>query len=196
MKFDDKELFLFEKYRKSLLIQRYLSLKIDRNYRISQREIEDYYKEHSKEFVFKDDVVRIVHLLMEQKDNAIFNEIHESKSLIEIIKKYYFDNKSTTERPNGDLGYLPVSILPSNFMSVINRMKTGTISSPITSDQGYHFIQLLDRQSKGNIKDQDLVQDEITLRLKKEKRQMELERLLKDLKDKSQIQTYLSKVQK
>ena len=196
MKLDEKEQFLVDKYSKSLLIQRYLSLKVDRNYRISQKEIEDYYKEHNKEFIFKDDVVRIVHLLMEQRDNAIFNEIRESKNLMEIIKKYYFDNKSKTERPNGDLGYLSVSALPSNFMNVINRMKTGAISSPISSDQGYHFIQLIDRQSKGNIKDQELVQDEIILRLKKEKRQMELERLLKDLKDKSQIQTYLSKVQK
>lgn len=196
MKLDEKEQFLVDKYSKSLLIQRYLSLKVDRNYRISQKEIEDYYKEHNKEFIFKDDVVRIVHLLMEQRDKAIFNEIRESKNLMEIIKKYYFDNKSKTERPNGDLGYLSVSALPSNFMNVINRMKTGAISSPISSDQGYHFIQLIDRQSKGDIKDQELVQDEIILRLKKEKRQMELERLLKDLKDKSQIQTYLSKVQK
>lgn len=196
MRLDEKEQFLVDKYSKSLLIQRYLSLKIDRNYRISQKEIEDYYKEHDNEFIFTDNVVRIVHLLMEQKDNAIFKEIRESKSLLEIIKKYYFDNKSTTERPNGDLGYLPVSALPSDFMKVINRMKTGAISSPISSDQGYHFIQLIERQKKGNIKDQELVQDKIILRLKKEKRQMELERLLKDLKDKSQIQTYLSKVQK
>ncbi len=196
MQLDEKEQFLVDKYSKSLLIQRYLSLKIDRNYRISQKEIEDYYKEHNKEFVFKEDVVRIVHLLMEQRDNAIFNEIRESKSLLEIIKKYYFDNKSTTERPNGDLGYISVSALPSDFMKVIKRMKTGAISSPISSDQGYHFIQLIERQKKGNIKDQEIVQDKIILRLKKEKRQMELERLLKDLKDKSQIQTYLSKVQK
>lgn len=196
MKLDEREQFLADKYYKSLLIQRYLSLKIDRNYRVSQKEIEDYYKEHNKEFIFKDDVVRIVHLLMEQKDNAIFNEIRESKDLMEIIKKYYFDNKSTTERPNGDLGYLSTSTLPANFMNVIKRMKTGAISSPISSDQGYHFIQLLDIRSKGDIQDQELVQDEIILRLKKEKRQLELERLLKDLKDKSQIQTYLSKVQK
>jgi hypothetical protein len=109
MKLDEREQFLADKYYKSLLIQRYLSLKIDRNYRVSQKEIEDYYKEHNKEFIFKDDVVRIVHLLMEQKDNAIFNEIRESKDLMEIIKKYYFDNKSTTERPNGDPGYRPLS---------------------------------------------------------------------------------------
>ena len=196
MVLDDKERFLLDKYRKSFLIQRYLSLKVDRNYRISQKDIEDYYNEHNKEFIYNKDVVRIVHLLMEQKDNAIFKEISESKNLLDIIKKYYFDNKSTTERPNGDLGYLPEATLPANFSRVIKRMKTGAISSPISSDQGFHFIQLIDRQSEGNRKDQELVQDEIKLRLKKERRQMELERMLKDLKDKSQIQTYLSKVQK
>ncbi|MEJ2053866.1 MAG: peptidyl-prolyl cis-trans isomerase [Calditrichaceae bacterium] len=192
---DERESFLLENYKKSFLIQKYIASKVNRNYRISQKEIEDYYKEHHKEFVHKNDVVRIVHLLMEQKDNAIFKEIHESKNLNEIIKKYYFDEKSTTERPNGDLGYIPIENLPENFQKVIRRMKTGAISNPISSDQGYHFIQLLDRQSKGNQKDLELVQDEIKLRLKKERRETELDRLLKDLKEKSQIQTYLSKVQ-
>lgn len=192
---EEKEKFLLENYRKSFFIQKFLSTKLNRNYRISQKEIEDYYKEHTKEFVHKEDAVRIVHLLMEQRDNAIFNEIRESKNLTDIIKKYYFDDKSTMERPNGDLGYLPVSNLPDNFQSVIQRMKTGAISRPISSDQGYHFIQLLDRQTKGNQKDLEIVQDEIKLRLKKERRETELARLLKDLKDEAQIQTYLSKVQ-
>ncbi|HEM49012.1 MAG TPA: hypothetical protein ENO27_02260, partial [Caldithrix sp.] len=48
MNLDEREKFLAEKYYKSLLIQRYLSLKIDRNYRIPQKEIEDYYTEHRK----------------------------------------------------------------------------------------------------------------------------------------------------
>jgi len=186
---EEKEKFLLENYRKSFFIQKFLSTKLNRNYRISQKEIEDYYKEHTKEFVHKEDAVRIVHLLMEQRDNAIFNEIRESKNLTDIIKKYYFDDKSTMERPNGDLGYLPVSNLPDNFQSVIQRMKTGAISRPISSDQGYHFIQLLDRQTKGNQKDLEIVQDEIKLRLKKERRETELARLLKDLKDEAQIQT-------
>lgn len=193
---DDKENFLIDKYRKSLLIQRFLAAKIDRNYRIPQKDIDNYYKEHSSEFIHKEDEVHIIHLLMEQKDKAIFDEIRESNDLLKIIKKYYLDNKSTLERPNGDLGYIPIKSLPDNLINVIKRMKTGAISSPITSDQGYHFIQLIDQQKKGNPMDEELVQGEITLRLMKEHRELELERLLKDLKDKSQIQTYLSKVQK
>ena len=192
---NEKEKFLIERYNKSLLVQKYLEQKIDRNYRISQKEIEDYYNQHSNEFIHTEDEVHIIHLLLEQRDNAIFNEIKSSNNLMEIIKKYYFDEKSTMSRPNGDLGYVPIRILPDEFQSVLKRMKTGTISNAIKTDQGYHFIQLIDKQEKGNRKDLDLVKNEITLRLKKEYRERELDRLIKDLKSGSQIQTYLSKVQ-
>jgi parvulin-like peptidyl-prolyl isomerase len=192
---NDKEKFLIERYTKSFLIQRYLSQKIDRNYRISQKEIDDYYNQHTNEFIHTEDEVHIIHLLLEQRDNAIFREIKSSDNLMEIIKKYYFDEKSTMGRPNGDLGYVPVRILPDEFKQILRRMRTGTISNEIKTDQGYHFIQLVDRQEKGNRKDPELVKNEITLRLKKEFREMELDRLIKDLKSRSQIQTYLSKVQ-
>jgi len=195
LKLDSKEMFLLRKYEKSLLIQRYLNQRINRNYRISQKDIEDYYNDHSSEFIHNEDEMHIVHLLLEQRDNAIFREIRESNNLLEIIKKYYFDEKSTIGRPNGDLGYIPVANLPNQFGSVLKRMKTGAISGSIRTDQGYHFLQLKDRQAKGNRKVIELVKDEITFRLKKERREMELDRLVKDLKEKAQIQTYLSKVQ-
>ena len=194
-KLDAKEQFLLKRYEKSLIIQRYLNQKIDRSYRISQREIEDYYRDRSREFIHQDESVNIIHLLLEQRDNAIFTEIQNSRDLMEIIRKYSFDEKSTLSRPNGDLGYVALKNLPDQFSSVIKRMKTGSISTPIRSDQGYHFFQLLDRQSKGSPLDLELVKNEIMLRLKKERRELELDRHIKDLKEKAQIQTYLSKIQ-
>lgn len=194
-KLDDKEKFLLKRYEKSLIVQRYLNQRIDRSFRVSQREIEDYYRDHAQEFVYQDESVHIIHLLLEQRDNAIFTEIQNSRDLMEIIRRYSFDQKSTLSRPNGDLGYVVLKSLPDPFSSVIKKMKTGSISAPIRSDQGYHFFQLLDRQSRGNPIDLELVKNEIMLRLKKERRELELDRHIKDLKEKAQIQTYLSKIQ-
>ena len=107
--FSDNDLFFIENYKKSLLVQRYLDNKLNKNYLVSQKEIEDNYNENKKEFIRDKDEVHIIHLLVENRDNAIFNEIKESNDLNEIIKKYYFDNRSTFESPNGDLGYIAVS---------------------------------------------------------------------------------------
>ncbi|MGD9899633.1 MAG: peptidylprolyl isomerase [Calditrichaceae bacterium] len=189
------EKYMIDQYKKALLVQRYLDQRLNKNYKISQKEIDDYYREHSKELIRKEDEVHLIHLLLEQQDNAIFKEIGESSDLMSLIKKYYFDEKSTSERPNGDLGYVPLSELPDQFVKVISRMRTGAISNPVRTDQGYHFFQLVDFQKKGSTIDLELVKNEIMMRIKKERRGEELERLKKELKENFQVQTYLSKIQ-
>ena len=189
-----RERFYIEQYGKSLLIQRYLDSKLNREYTISRQDIEAYYKMHKQEFVRDRDEVHLIHLLLEQKDNAIFKEIRQSNDLLSIVKKYYYNEKSTLERPNGDLGYVPVNILPESFVRILKRMKTGSTSQPIRTGQGYHFLQLLDWERAGSLRDLELVKSDIIIRLKQERRQAEQERLVRDAKSNVQIQTYLSKI--
>jgi peptidyl-prolyl cis-trans isomerase C len=191
----EDELFSIEKYKKSLLVQRFLNNKLNKNYRVSEKEIENNYDDNLKEFTRTEDEVHIIHLLIENRDNAIFNEIKEADDLRQIIKKYYFDTRSTYESPNGDLGYIAVSSLPGFLQKNLKNLKTGAISSYAKSEFGYHFIQLLDKQKKGSVRDIELVKDEIVRRLKWQKREHEYERLMDEIKGKFQVQTYLSKVQ-
>jgi len=121
--------------------------------------------------------------------------IKKSDDLLAIIKKYYYNEKASPERPNDDLGYVPVSILPESFVRVLKHLKTGAISKPIHSDQGYHFLQLLDWKKAGTLRNLELVKNQITVRLKKERRETERIRVIKDAKSNAQIQTYLSKIQ-
>lgn len=192
---NDSDLFQIENYKKSIIIQRYLDDKLNKNYRIPEKEIEDYYNNNKKEFIRNADEVHVIHLFIENKDNAIFKEIREAKDLNEIIKKYYFNIRSTYESPNGDLGYVEISSLPEIIQKAVRRQKTGTISSPLKTKDGYHFIQLMDFQKAGTQRDLELVKDEIVLRLKWQKREQERERLMDELREKFQVQTYLSKVQ-
>ncbi len=195
MALNEKERFFVNEYAKALLVQRYLDQRLDRDYKIPQKEIENYYRDHKKEFVRTEDEVHLIHVFIEQKDPAIFKEIRQSENLLPIIHKYYFDKKTTRERPNGDLGYLPVSALKKEYVRVLKRMKTGDISSPIKMHDGYHFFQLMDWQKEGSTRDLDLVRNDIILRLKREHRLDEKARLVKTAKEKVQIQTYLSKIQ-
>ncbi len=186
---------MVEQYRKALLAESFLDSRLNKNYRIAQKQIEDYYDEHKAEFVRSADEVHVVHLFVENRDRAIFKEIGESKDLLAIIKKYYFNTRSSEIMPNGDLGYVERSVLPSFIEKAVKRLKTGAISPPIKVKEGYHFVQLLDAAKKGSIRDLDLVKDQIVLRLKWQKRQQEHERLLDEWKQKFQIQTYLSKAE-
>ncbi|MHB2149683.1 peptidyl-prolyl cis-trans isomerase [Calditrichota bacterium LG25] len=187
--------FLVQEYRKSLIIQNLVDQKINKSYTISHQQIEEYYKNHQDEFRREEDEAHIIHLFMDQYDQAIFREIKNAKDLMAIIKKYYFDEKSSIEQPNGDLGYVPLSQLPDPIVKTIKRLKTGKISRPVKIGEGYHFIQLIDYQKKGTVRSLDVVKDEIILRLKKRARDEKYQELVRDAQQKVQIQTYLSKIQ-
>lgn len=194
-KLNPKEDFFVNAYAKALLVQRYLNAKLDKDYNVTRQDIEDYYQKNRREFVREQDEVHIVHLFMGHRDKAIFGEIAKTDDLARLIKQYYFNERSTTEQPNGDLGYVAVAALPESFSRAIKRMKTGAVSNPIHTKNGFHFIQLLDAQKAGTIKHAEQVKNEISIRLKREHRVSEKERLLNTIKNDVQIQTYLSKIQ-
>ncbi len=193
-KLSPKEEFFIREYGKSLLVQRYLNARLDKEYSVSRQDMEEYYQKHRNEFVRQEDEVHLVHLFVEHRDKVIFKEIDKTDDLSALIKHYYFDEKSTKEQPNGDLGYVPLNILPDNFIRTLKRMKTGAVSKPIKTKDGYHFLQLLDMEKKGTIRELDIVKNQIIFRMKRERREKERERLLKETKNNAQIQTYLSKI--
>ncbi len=192
---DDKEIYLVQKYHKSILIQKYLDQKLNRNIIVSEKEIENYYNNNKDEFIRVENEIHLVHLLLEQKDKAIFSEINKADDLISLIKKYYFDQKSTIELPNDDLGYVCEKDLPKIFLNTLKNMKTGVISRPVKMSDGYHFLQLIDRKKAGTYRVLELVRNDLVLRLKKKHRTDELNRLKRELKEKFQVQTFLSKIQ-
>jgi parvulin-like peptidyl-prolyl isomerase len=191
----ESDLYSIENYKKSIIVQRYLDNKLNKNFIIPDKEIEDYYSDNKKEFVRKKDEVHVIHLFIENRDNAIFEEIKQAKNLLDIIKNYYFDTRSTYESPNGDLGYVAVESLPDIIQNSIKRQRTGSISDPLRSKEGFHFVQLMDFQKAGSQIELDLARDEIVRRLKWQRRGQEMERLLSELREKFQVQTYLSKIQ-
>ena len=120
IRWNESDLFLIDNYKKSIIIQRYLDDKLNKNFRISEKEIDDFYNDNKKEFIRKKDEVHVIHLFIENRDNAIFKEIGDAKDLKEIINKYYFNIRSTYESPNGDLGYVSISSLPDIELYILS----------------------------------------------------------------------------
>ncbi len=181
-------------YRKRILIEKYLEKHLNRNYRVLDQEVEDYYSQHVQEYVWNEDYVHLIHLVLDNDDRVIRREIGNTKDLMEVIKKNFFDQKSTAERPIGDIGYVPLNKLPEKLASLIKNMRTGTIRGPIKTEYGYHYVQLMDYQKKGATKPLDIVKEEIIERIRLQKRKSELNDLMRDLRTEFTIQTDLSKL--
>lgn len=186
------EKMMVRNYEKRLLVEKYLEKYLNVNYRVLDQEIEDYYNKHKQEFVWDDAYVHIIHLVIENEDRTIHNEIMKSKNLLAVIENNFFDQQSTQERPIGDLGYVKLGDLPSRLASRIKTTKTGSIRGPIKTDYGHHYFQLLDTQNAGAFKDLEIVKDEIILRIKMIKRRNELDNLKQNLRSNFNIQTDLN----
>ncbi len=190
----EQEMLLVKNYEKRLLVQKYIDMRLSHNYRILDQEVEDYYNKHQREFVWDDETVHIIHLVLDNDDSAIKSEIRQSKDLMEVIKKNFFDQQSTPERPIGDLGYQKLSEFPNTIQRRIRNLKTGNISGPLKTNYGYHYIQLLDYQKKGAKKELDLARDEIYMRLQFLNRNEEIKNIKQSLRSGFTIQTDLSKL--
>lgn len=194
MSLSGQEKLLIRNYEKRLLIQKFLDNRLSNNYRVLDQEVEDYYDKHKREFTWNDEYVHLIHLVIENDDRAIKSEIRESKDLLEVIKKNFLDQQSTPERPIGDLGYQKLNEFPTLITRRVRNLKTGNISGPIKTDYGYHYIQFLDLQKKGAIKDLHICREEIYLRLQLVKRNEEIKSLKQSLRAGFTIQTDLSKL--
>jgi peptidyl-prolyl cis-trans isomerase C len=190
------ENMMIKNYEKRLIIEKYLQKYLNVNYKILDQEIEDYYNKHKQEFVWNDEYVNIIHLVIENEDRAIDNEIRKSKNLLDVIKNNFFDQQSTRERPIGDLGYVKLSDLPARLQSRVKTTKTGSIRGPIKTEYGVHYFQLLDVQKADAIKDLELIKDEIILRIKMQKRRNEIDKLKQNLRSNFSIQTDLTNLSK
>jgi len=191
---NEKEKIQIRNYERSLLIKKFLESHLSNNFKILDQEIEDYYNIHRNEFSWDDEYVHIIHLVMDNDDAGIKTEIRASKDLLEVIRKNFLDQQTTPERPIGDIGYQKLNEFPDEIVKKIKTMRTGNISGPLKTKYGYHYIQLLDRQNKGDTKELDLVRGEIIMRLQLSKRNEEIENLKRELRPRFTIQTDLSKV--
>jgi parvulin-like peptidyl-prolyl isomerase len=196
VKFSEKQRKLIQDYERRLLIQLFIEEKINKPYRILDKEIEDFYNQNKDEFVWDEDHAHLIYLIIDNRDNKIFAEIRKSNNLMDIIKSYFFEMQSTPTRPNGDLGYVKVKDLPEKIIQKIKYMRTGSISQPVKMEDGYHFVQLLDFQKAGNQQNIEIVRDEIILRLKIIHRKQELANLKNNLRTNFKIQTDISKLAK
>jgi ribosomal 50S subunit-associated protein YjgA (DUF615 family) len=113
-----------------------------------------------RELFFQDNIkVHVRHLF--SRDSILIqlwhNRLAEGISF-EILARQAFKD-SILASNGGDLGWMKLSDLDSDFASGIIHLKKNEISPPVKTKWGYHLIQLLDREDQILIKEAEFQQN-------------------------------------
>lgn len=152
---------LEERVSKGLVVRRMLRREALRSIKVSEAEIQAFYREHAELFQ-QGEKVRVRHILTEVKDwknqdqqTAAMQKIRAFQNQIETGAKFAVLALEFSDCPSkargGDLGYLTMDQMVDAFASTVGRLQPGEISDIVTTRFGYHLIQLVDRQPPSTV---------------------------------------------
>lgn len=195
LRFSDLEEWQINKLKSEILAAKLISTRLPYDIKITDKEIETYYDKNEDQFRRNHDEVHLIHLYFKELDQAVVKEIKQTAALTEVIKKNYLNYQvnQIIER-NGDLGYLPKNQLRSEFQKAIKGEKTGTVYGPVKTSDGFHFLQVLDRQPADSPKKLSLVRDEIVERLTVLKRMKMMRELKKESRKNIEVETFYNNI--
>ena len=188
---NESDNYQIEQFRQQIIIQKYLS-QHTKNITITEKEINDYYILNSGEFKRNFSEIHLSHLYVPNRINSLFKEIAGTSSLLDIIDKYHLDKSPHKILLNGDLGYIQEETINPILLKQINRKTLSTIVGPIRIENGYHFIQVIDRKNEGTVYPLSRVKDIIRNRLLIQKRAILEENIINDLTLKNTIMNKLT----
>ena len=122
---------------------------------IADKEIRDYYKDHSDEFKTPEQR-QIKYITFDLNPSAADTALtwDEARDLIQQLKEGadfaelaadYSDHQETADK-GGDLGYFGRGDMPKAFEDAAFSAKIGEIVGPVRTNRGLHIIQVLDRK--------------------------------------------------
>lgn len=189
------EHFEYEDYRKRLSDQILMSKVVTKEVRdriiVGDSEVADYIaKNHIEagredgynlsEIFFRLPATDDQKKAVEQKAAQALKEIRSGTDFSEVATRY-------SEGPS-DLGFIPKSMLSREFLSAVEKLKTGEVSEPFWSEQGLQIIKL---QKKVSAKDEASIKDTARRELLEEHFQKDYSAWLKNLKENSYIEIRL-----
>ena len=180
-------------YYMEILTQQFVEDILSGKIEITDEEISNYYNTHLQEFVIPEKV-QISEIVVDTKEKAddILNRLRLGESFEKIAET---ESIAPTREKRGEIGWIEVEKLNPEVSSLINQLKPGEIlANIIKTEMGYHIIKLTGRTEK-----RILTLAEATPMIKNllisQKKKVEVENLLKKLKEKSKVEIYPNKIE-
>jgi peptidyl-prolyl cis-trans isomerase C len=183
-----------EDIKNAVMAQEFLQREIEGKVKITDDEIETYYKGHKDEFT-NPESVKARHILLkvpegadekawkeaETKSNDIKKKLENGEDFAELAKKYS-DDPGSKDR-GGDLGFFTKGRMVPEFESAAFSLKPGELSAPVKTNFGYHIIEVQEKKP-ASTKTLSEVQTQIRQTLQTEKQQKSQDALIEKLKAK------------
>ncbi len=179
---------LKEYYRREMLIDKVVSLKIKRTIQIHPMEITNFYLENKEEFK-EPSLVRARHIFIKVEDEETREEeLSKIYALYALLNEGADFGRVAFEHSDGhnaeqygDMGYVLEGELLKELDEVIFSLELGRISEIIDTDYGYHIVKI-EGKKPGRIKSIFEVSNEIERILFQKKAEQKFQTWLNDLK--------------
>lgn len=140
------------------LAKGYVQKNILSKVKVTDKDVEEYYKNHIKEFE-KPESVRVRHILigfkgdisddekkkLRKKAEDILRKAKDGNDFAKLASEYSDDPGSKAK--GGDLGYFPRGNMVPEFENAAFSLKPGEISDIVETPYGYHIIKLEDKKA-------------------------------------------------
>jgi len=180
-------------YYMEILTHAFVENILSNQIKITDEEIANYYNTHLDEFVIPEKV-QISEIVVESKEKAdeILNRLRLGELFEEIAER---ESIAPTREKRGEIGWVDVEKLNPEVAALLSKVKPGEIlGNIIKTDMGYHIIKLTGKTEK-----RILTLAEATPIIKNlllsQKKKMEVENLMKKLKEKSRIIKFSDKIE-
>ena len=189
-----------EEISNRILTKALIDEKVNKNVTITDKEIEEYYKNNQDEFKIPEKA-KVSHILIKIDPEATAKVKEEKKSKAEEIlakakagedfsalAKQYSEDKKTSKR-GGVVGFFARKSKDPEFEKAAFSLEKNEISNLVLTKKGYHIIKLLDKK-EARKKSLEEAKSSIRNKLKQKKVKEGYEKLLNDLKNKDKVVIY------
>ena len=190
-----------ENIRSSLRQQQWVDAQIKDKTEVTDADAEDFFNKHPEQFQAPERV-RASHILLAVKQDALPETVtkkqKEAEAIAARVKKgedFTTLAKQLSEDPSakengGDLNFFAKEQMVPEFSEVAFKMKKDEVSDPVRSQFGYHIIKVTDRKQPEAMS-LDQAKPRLLAFLKQQKKQAEVEKLVREIREKADVKINL-----
>ncbi len=183
-----------------ILAQNYYERKVLRNLKVTEREIQEYYLKHKKDYTLPERI-QARHILIRfpekgdpEAEKAALKKIQEIRKKIlegadfgEMARKYSED--PGTKDQGGDLGLFARGQMIPEFEEAVFKLKVGELSAPIKTRFGYHLVKV-EAKVPAQVEPYAKVKEKVKADLLEAKKAKRIAELLAKLRQKYPVEMY------
>lgn len=183
-----------DEMRNRVLVEALISKRLDTQTPVPKEEIASYYEKNSSEFE-QSEQVQAEHILIRMEANASAKDKEKARKSIDMIQDKLkngdsfatlaeqFSEDPGSKNKGGNLGYFGRGQMVKEFEDAAFATKPGETSPPVQTSFGWHLIHVLDRKALEKLP-LEQVSKEIESRLKADRNEKALKKLIEELKSK------------